>query len=191
MNGELFWVLFNIVIVLLLDEAWDLVKQRLIVWRYNIRLIEKCVQISTLSPNRLECSTPIYALLGSFIAQGISCFKQPDNGWANTSSNLSSNVVPLYFVISCFVKIYGISSVLSDQWGIHISFAAEFGDYDSPDISENYLEGFKVCPDQVSHHISRYRMHGIGLIGIISTQSLMSPLGYLYKQIHRFIEQLS
>ncbi|CAB4010595.1 band 3 [Paramuricea clavata] len=43
---------------------------------------------------RLECSIPIYALLGSFIAQ------------------------------------------------------AEFGDYDSPDISANYLEDFKVCPDQ-------------------------------------------
>ena len=28
--------------------------------------------------------------------------------------------------------------------------SAEFGDYDSPDISANYLEDFKVCPDQVS-----------------------------------------
>ena len=28
-------------------------------------------------------------------------------------------------------------------------FLAEFGDYDSPDLSANYLEEFKVCPDQV------------------------------------------
>ena len=31
--------------------------------------------------------------------------------------------------------------------------SAEFGDYDSPDISANYLKDFKVCPDQVSRQI--------------------------------------
>ena len=30
--------------------------------------------------------------------------------------------------------------------------SAEFGDYDSPDISANYLEDFKICPDQVSRY---------------------------------------
>ena len=44
-----------------------------------------------------------------------------------------------------------VTSIIYQQ-AIHLS--AEFGDCDSPDIAANYLEDFKVCPNQVREEVS-------------------------------------
>lgn len=83
----------------------------------------------------MECTVPIYALLGSFIVQG----------WCPCSVQ-GQNLSHYCRAQPCSL----LQTFTTLNLATPICFLAEFGDYDPGEHGQTYLEDFKFCPEQVS-----------------------------------------